>query len=80
MRPIEFHGHTMTYAKDQPEYQPLPAHKAMDPEGTVTTCWELSAWERVVLLFTGRLWLTQLSFHNALQPQLPRVTKPEHIK
>jgi hypothetical protein len=25
MRPVEFEGFNVTFAKDQPEYQPLPA-------------------------------------------------------
>lgn len=68
MKPVEFAGSNVVFAKDQPEYLPLPAQKTTD--GQVTTCWKLSAWERVKLLFTGRLFLRMLTFNAPLQPVL----------
>ena len=73
--PITFKECNVTYAKDQPDYLQLPAYK--DKEGCVLSCWKLTLKERVMLLFTGRLWWGQLSFNRPLQPQRPFITKPE---
>lgn len=40
MKPKEFKGQNIVFAKDQPEYQPLPALRM--PDGEVITCWGLS--------------------------------------
>lgn len=74
MKPIEFPGFNTTFAKDQPEYQPLPAY--VGPNGEVVSCWELTMRERIQVLETGRLYLTQLTFGQPLQPQLPSLEKP----
>ena len=66
MKPIEFLGCNCVYAKDQPEYIPLPAHKSK--EGEVTTCWKLSLKERLTVLFKGKLYLSVLTFNKPLQP------------
>ena len=55
-----------TYAKDQPEYISLPSHR--QPDGTVTTRWELSWKERFQVFFGGSIWLQVLTFHMPLQP------------
>lgn len=74
MIPTEFEGFNVTFAKDQPEYLPLPAHRSDD--GVVTTCWKLTLLERLKVLVYGRLWLQQMSFNQALQPQRASVDKP----
>ena len=82
MKPIEFYGHNATFAKDQPEYLPLPALVA-DLEGggqNVISCWKLTWRERVKLLFTGRLWINSLMFGSSLQPILPEVDRPFTVK
>ncbi len=56
----------VVFAKDQPEYIPLPAAKLAD--GTVTTRWRVSFRERLRILFGGNLWVTQLTFNRPLQP------------
>ncbi len=73
MYPVTFPEVTAIYAKNQPEYRPLPA--CVDGDRT-TTCWHLTLLERLKLLFTGRLWLQQLNFGGPLQPQLPTVNTP----
>lgn len=75
MTPIQFPGSNVTFAKDQPEYLPLPAHVS-NHDGRVTSCWKLTARERIKALFTGRLWLQQLAFGQPLQPQRPSVDRP----
>lgn len=66
MDPIEFEGHNVVYAKDQPEYFPLPAHKS--PEGKVTTVWKLTDEEIKEINKTGKLRLEILTFNAPLQP------------
>jgi hypothetical protein len=76
MNPIEFKGQTAVLGKNQP-YRPLPVHINRDGGNyPVTSCWKLTFRERVKLLFTGRLWLQQLTFGKLLQPQLPSLEKP----
>lgn len=77
MNPIEFEGQTVVFAKNQPEYRPLPAHVDPTSSGTVTFCWRLTIKERLKLLFSGVLWHQVLSFHQPLQPQLLSIEKPE---
>lgn len=68
MKPIYFKEHNCIYAKDQPEYIPLPAFKANDDRGTVVFCMKLSFIERLRLLITGKLWCSLLTFNKALTP------------
>jgi hypothetical protein len=77
MKPIKFAEVNITFAKDQPEYQPLPAFRDPGPEGAVISCWRLSWRERIKLLFTGKLWLSLWSFHKPLTPSLPTVNKSD---
>ena len=74
MKPTEFEGSNVVFAENQPEYLPLPAYKA--PTGEVVSCWELNWKERIKMLFTGRIFLTVLTFNGPLQPQLPSVENP----
>ena len=62
------------YAKDQPQYFPLPAR--VDSEGTVVTCWQLTWRERMTLLLRGTLFLTLSTFNRPLQPIRCSVDKP----
>ena len=75
MTPVAFPGHNVTFAKDQPEYLPLPAHRSED--GEVTSCWSLSWRERLRLLWSGRFYITLMTFNGPLQPILPRAEWPE---
>jgi hypothetical protein len=63
-----------TYAKDQPEYIPLPSHR--QPDGTVTTRWSLSWRERLLVAFGGSIWLQVLTFNRPLQPVKLTATCP----
>lgn len=73
MKPIEFPEQTQVWAKNQPPYLPLPAYT--DERETISL-WTLTWRERFKVLFTGRLWLRQLNFGSALQPQAPSVDRP----
>jgi hypothetical protein len=74
MKPIEFKGFNKILAKDQPQYQPLPV--LWEADGRVISCWKLSLKERLKVLFGGKLWLSQLTFNQKLQPQLPLIDDP----
>ena len=68
MKPIEFKHHNVIYAKDQKEYRNLPALKLDSPQGEVISCWKLSFFERLKVLFTGKVWNSQFTFNKALAP------------
>jgi len=66
MSPIEFEGVNVIYAKDQPEYLPLPVMKLED--GTVISCWELTEEDVKMIIETKKVYVSQLTFHQPLQP------------
>ena len=68
MKPVEFKHQNVVFAKDQPEYQPLPALKLDSPEGEVISCWRMSFKERIKVLFTGKVWVSLMSFNKPLTP------------
>ena len=72
MKPIKFKGHNVVYAENQKEYLPLPVYK--EKNGTVTSCWKMTLFERLKVLFTGKIYFMTLTFNQPLQPQLPKVT------
>jgi hypothetical protein len=77
MKPIEFKYQNVVFAKDQPEYQPLPALRIEGPEGHVISCWRMSFKERVKVLFTGVVWLNLMSFNKPLTPSLLTTNRKE---
>lgn len=77
MKPIEFEEQNVIFAEDQPEYLPLPAHRVDEAEGRVISCWKLTLWERIKLLFTGRLWVCLMSFNKPLTPSFFTVDKSD---
>jgi hypothetical protein len=77
MKLVEFHEQTVVIAKDQPQYNPLPAYRwPQDPEGRIACCWSLTWRERFRVLFSGRIWHQILTFNGPLQPQLLTIEKP----
>jgi hypothetical protein len=77
MKPIEFKHQNVIYAKDQPEYQPLPALKLDTSEGEVISCWHLSFKERLKILFTGKMWVSLMSFNKPLTPSFLSVNRKD---
>lgn len=75
MEPVNFAEQTVSVAKDQSEYLPLPAHLA--PDGVLTCVWRLTLWERLRVLRTGRIWHQVLTARRPLQPQLLSTRKPD---
>lgn len=69
MKPIKFKGYNYEWAKGQDEYETLPAYLNLKSEGKETiSCWKLTWWERLKVLFTGKIWVCQLTFGKDLQP------------
>ena len=66
--------HEVVFAKDQPQYIPLPAY--VDPNGVVVTRWKFSFKERLNILFRGCIWLELLTFGRPLQPVRLSVDSP----
>lgn len=71
----KFKEYEKVLAKDQPEYLPLPV---LQIDNYTISRWKLTFWERLVILFTGNLYLQQMNFGQPLQPQLPTI-KPLEI-
>lgn len=77
MNPVKFAGANVVFAKDQPEYLPLPAYvDATDQYGRTITCWKMSWWERLKAAATGRVYLTLMTFGRPIQPQILSVDYP----
>lgn len=77
MKPVTFKEHNVVYAKDQPEYQPLPVLK--DQDGAVVSCWKLSFKEVLQIIFRRKLWLCMQTFNAPLQPVFLTTDKSELI-
>ena len=65
---------TVVYAKDQPQYIPLPAYRTDD--GMVVTRWRGTWKERLRFLLFGDLWLSMLTYNQPLQPVKLELTCP----
>lgn len=68
MKSIYFKHCNIEYAKDQPQYKTLNALKIESENGEVITCWKLSFREKLIILFTGKIWLSLLTFNKPLSP------------
>ena len=68
MNPIKFKQCNVEMAKDQEEYRTLPASIIPGPYKEVISCWKLTWKERIKILFTGKLFLSMLTFNGPLQP------------
>lgn len=58
----------VTFAKDQPEYLPLPALVMAGSDRRVISRWRMTWRERLRVFLTGDLFLSQLTFWQRLQP------------
>ena len=77
MEPIQFKEQNIIYAKDQPGYRALPAHRvAGDISGTVICCWQLTEEEITRVVETGLIWHSIITFGHPLQPQLLSTESP----
>ena len=73
MTPATFPEANVVWAKDQPEYRPLPAWR--NPEESISY-WRLSWRERLALVLGGGLWVRQANFGQPLQPLLLTLERP----
>lgn len=62
----EFSPHEIVFAKDQPQYKPLPA--LVSKTGVVLTRWHLTDSERDAVLSGADILLSISTFGNPLQP------------
>ena len=80
----EFPEVNLFIAKDQEEYQTLPAHAGVNKETglvEITTCFELDKEELKQVSETGQIWLKTLKHPNAyFQPIGMNLLKPENFK
>lgn len=79
MKPVTFKEVNTVFAKDQPQYRPLPAYVHIAGMGEVVSCWRLTFWERLKLLFTGRVWLSLAMFGKPLTPSLVSVDRCDMV-
>lgn len=78
LKAVPFTEAPTNYAENQPEYNTLPTFAyPNDPQGKIVICWKLTWRQRVVLLLTGRLWHTVMTFNKPLQPIRLEVIKPD---
>jgi hypothetical protein len=71
-----FESEEVVYAKNQPEYIPLPALPVED--GTrIITRWRFSWRERIRVLFSGDIYLWVLTFKGPLQPVMLDTEAPQ---
>lgn len=77
MIPVPFDEQNTVFAKEQTEYQPLPAFYSGGKEGYVISCWKLSFRERLRAFLHGRIYVSTMTFKQPLQPQLLTVDKWE---
>lgn len=76
----KFEGHNVIIASNQPPYKPMPAYRFGDDSGTTLICWKLGFWERLNILWTGRIWHFILTFDQPMQPQKLQAESPLEIK
>lgn len=68
MVPIEFPEQNIVFAKDQDEYQTMPAFKSTCELGEVTSCLQLTDEEIKEVVRTGKIYYTQLTFNDGYNP------------
>ena len=76
MKPVSFKGQNCVYAENQEPYLPLPAYRHNDEWKCITACWKFSLWERIIVLFTGRVYTTLPTFGKQLTPQKLQIDNP----
>lgn len=73
-RPIAFPGHNYVYKAPEglgDKIGDLPVHRTGAQH---TTCWQLHWKDRIRILFTGRIWVLQLS--HQMPPMSVQVANP----
>ena len=66
---VKFPEHNIELGKDQPQYNSLPAHVDYKSAACgMTFKVKLTFRQRLKLLFTGSIWIQQLTFGKPFQP------------
>lgn len=71
MKPIRFSESNAVYAKNQPQYEPLPVLVQDDGiyrNNCVTSLWKPTIKERIQILFGKNIYHHQIVYGGALQP------------
>jgi len=82
MDPIEFPEHNTVFAKNQPQYIPVPAYRfdpRADASERVIFCWQLSPEELKEVNRHGVIWHAVATFGQPLQPQQLGVLPPPEM-
>lgn len=75
MKAVKFKGCNTNIAEDQDEYKTLPALKFNNKFGTMITCYSLNFWERLRVLFLGKIWLSEMTFNKPITPRIHSTNK-----
>lgn len=75
MKAIDFKHRNIIFAENQPEYTSLPALKLNTENGEVISCWHMNFRERIKALFTGKVWLSLMTFNKPLTPSFMSVDR-----
>jgi len=68
---VDFKGSNTDIAKNQPQYNPLRAMTFPNDEfGVIVTCFELSEQEVQEIITTKKIYHSQLTFRDKMQPIL----------
>lgn len=68
MEPINFKEANLTLAKNQPQYKQLPVYYDPHNSGVMIYCYKVSWLERLRILFSGKIWASQLTYNNGFNP------------
>lgn len=67
--PVKTDDTNITYAENQEGYLPLPAHRlAHDPQGRIVITYGLTLYQRLLLLLTGKLFISMFTFNRPVTP------------
>ena len=80
MKALKFPEVNATFAENQSEYLPLPGFKNDSPLGEFVFCMGLSFRERLKILFTGKMWVSLLTFNRPLTPSFLTVNKSDVLQ
>ena len=80
MKPIspvipEYQQYEVVFAKEQPEYKPLPALRLDDPSNPIVSRWTFTKEERARVAAGSDLLLTQYIFEDLFHPLHLEVTE-----
>ncbi len=65
MKAIKFKGFNQTFGLNSKVFPPMPAYQSK--EGEVVTCWQMSFAQKLLILFTGKVWVHTITQNANLQ-------------